>query len=139
VATFVFKNAEVHLGASTGNRITANVVSVTVTQDVETQDETAMGDNSRSYLGGLKTWSVELEVLQDFAAGVLDADITTIMGTSGRFYCRATTGAVGATNPSYSGVVICQSYTPVSGTVGDVAKASISLIGKGDLTRDTST
>jgi len=139
VATFVLKNAEVHLGASTDNRITENVVSVAITHEAETQDETAMGDNSRSSLGGLKSWSVEIEALQDFAAGVMDADINTLVGTSANFYSRPTTAAVGATNPSYSGIVIVTSYGPIGGTVGDAAKVSISCLGKGDLNRDEST
>lgn len=134
MATFILKNCYLELGGTT---FTDHTVSVALTHEGETQDETAMGDNSRSYLGGLKNWSAEIEFLQDFAAGSVDATINALVGTSGAFYCRPTTAAVGATNPSYSGVVIVTSYPPISGTVGDVAKASVSCLGKGDLTRGT--
>jgi len=145
MATFVLKNAFVGLGSSAAWKDhTQFVRSVALTHEAETQDETAMGDNSRSSLGALKSWAVEIELNADFASTDMDEDINTKLGqtptSGGAGYwvtISPTTAVVSATNPRYYGRGLLTSYGPVSGTVGDVATHSLSIMGVGDLNRST--
>jgi len=131
-------------GSSTGaiNNMSSYVRSVALAQEAEAQDETAMGDNSRYSLGGLKSWAMSLEMNQDFAS-TLGPGSTHFFGTlSGStsvwWRVRPTTSAVAATNPEYRGYAMLVSASPVSGTVGDLAITSLEFVGIGDLTRGTS-
>ena len=116
-----------------------HVKSATLTLGVEAQDDTAMGDNTRSAIAGLKTWSLEVEFHQDFAASQVDATLHPLIGAAAfAISVKPTSGAVSATNPNYNGNVILASYVPMSGAVGVLLGATASFQAAGDLTRATS-
>lgn len=145
MATFILKNAYVSLGTTaSANDLTNYVRAVAVTHEAETQDDTCMGDDSRSHLGALKNWSAEIEFNADYSTTTLEKTLSTKLGqtptSSGAGFwleVRPTTVATTATNPEYEGRAMLVSYGPISGTVGDLATHSVSLIGVGDLTRST--
>ena len=116
-----------------------HVKTATLTMGVEAQDDTAMGDNTRSAIAGLKTWSLEVEFHQDFAASQVDATLHPLIGAAAfAISVKPTSGAVSATNPNYNGNVILASYVPMSGAVGVLLGATASFQAAGDLTRATS-
>ena len=112
-----------------------HVGSVTISYSAAIQDKSAMGDTFVTRLAGLKDWSASVEFNQDYAASNVDATIFPIVGTSVTCVFKPTSGAVSATNPSFTGAAFVESYDPISGSVGDVQKAPISLTGNGVLTR----
>ena len=119
--------------------LSGHVKSATLTLGVEAQDDTAMGDNTRSAIAGLKTWSLEVEFQQDFAASQVDATLHPLIGAAAfAISVKPTSGAVSATNPNYNGNVILASYVPMSGAVGVLLGATASFQAAGDLTRATS-
>lgn len=135
MASFVLKNAYVELYGST---MTSYVRSITINYEADTPEDTAMGDDSRSYIGGgLKNWSADIEFNQDFAASGVDATLFSSVGTTGAFLARSTTSAIGSTNPEFSGTCILNSYPPIGGAVGDEATVSATFQGSGDLSRAT--
>lgn len=117
--------------------LSAYVKQVTVKYDAEAKDKTASGDDPREFLGGLKNWTMDLTLNQDYAAGTVDATLFSIVGSTVAVAARATSAAKSATNPSFEGNVILTSYTPLGGSVGEVLEAPITLQGSGTLSRVT--
>lgn len=135
MAEQIFKNAHLTLG---GVDLSDHVRSVTLSYSAEVQDITAMSDDTRNRLGGLKDWSISVEFNQDYAAGKVDATLFSLVGTSVAVVLRPDAGAVGATNPEFTGSAILESYQPVGGAVGDAHVSPVVLQGNGDLARATS-
>ena len=114
-----------------------HVRSVTLSYEAELQDDTTMGDDTRTNLGGLKNWSMDVEFTQDYASGKVDATLWGIIGTAVTVVLKPTSGAVAATNPSYSGSGVIGSYSPIGNSVGDLAVAPVTIAAAGTLTRAT--
>lgn len=134
MAHFVFTNAKVDINAVD---LSDHVKSVALDYKGELQDNTAMGATTRTRLGGLKDWSIEIEFFQDFAAGEIDATLFGLVGTTFTVEVRPVNAARSATNPGYSGTGILESYPPIGGTVGEMAMSSVAIQAAGVLSRLT--
>jgi hypothetical protein len=135
MATFVLKDADVTVNSV---NLSDWCTSVTVKVEVDDQEDTAMGDDYRSRVGGLKDWSIDLDFNADFAANAVDQTLFSLLGTSVAVTVKPTSGTTSATNPQYSGNVLVTEYSPVDGGVGDLATTSVSWPGNGALSRATS-
>lgn len=100
-------------------------------------DSTAMGDNWNKVTGGLKSGTLTLEFLDDFAASEVDATLWPIFGTTVTFIVRPDAGAVSATNPNYTGSVFIQQHS-VGGSLNEMAMKSLTFPTSGTVTRATS-
>jgi hypothetical protein len=98
-------------------------------------DDTAFGDLWHSRLAGLKDFTLDVEFNQDFAAAQTDALLWPLFGTVTTIEIRPTSAARSATNPAYTGSVLIKEYTPIDGSVGDLASASLSWPGASPLLR----
>lgn len=135
MAAFVYKDARLEVNSV---NLSDHVRQVTLQYEADEQDKTAMGDNSKKRLAGLKNWQITVEFNQDFAAANVDATLFSLVGAAAfPIKLRPTTSAISATNPEYQGNAILTSYQPLGGSVGDIAVAPITLMGDGDLTRAT--
>ena len=132
MAKTVLTNAFVSVG---GNNISDHVRTVTINYAAEEVDDTTMGQGTRTNLGGLKTWSIDLEVANDFAASQIDSIMFPLVGTAVAVIFRPTSAVVGPTNPQYSGTGMLSSYNPVGQSVGDLATAPIKIVSAGTLAR----
>lgn len=135
MATFVLTDADVTVNSV---NLSDWVTSVTISVEVDDQEDTAMGDTYRSRVGGLKDWTLDLDFNADFAASAVDQTIWSLLGTSVAVTVKPTSGATAATNPQFSGNVLVTEYSPVDGGVGDLATTSVSWPGNGALSRATS-
>lgn len=135
MAVFVFTDGRVELNAV---NLSTLVRKVTLSPSADAQESTAMGATYRARLGGLKDWSVEVEFNQDFAAAQVDATLFPLLGTTFSVKVRPTTGVISATNPEYQGTGLLTEYTPLDGSVGDLAVSPVTIEGAGTLTRATS-
>lgn len=131
---FVFSNAYFAMDNSTGSVYDASsfVKSLTVNYSKSEVDKTCMLDEGIGRLSGLYDWSMDVEFAQDFADNTLDEVVFNAMNstlTSLTFSFRPTTAVVGATNPTYRGEGWIFAYTPMTGGVGDLGAASISIRG----------
>ena len=88
-------------------------------------------------IGGLKSGTLALEFMDDVAAGEVDSDLWSILGTVVPFTVKLTDAAVGTSNPQYTGNVLVTSHT-LGGAVGDLAVKSLSFPTSGAVTRATS-
>lgn len=100
--------------------------SLTINYEAEMLDDTTFGTTgTRSNRPGLKNWSMDTEFLQDFDAGAVDATLFSLIGAVPfPIEARPTSAAVSATNPSYSGEAVLESYPPLTGEVGALGTVS---------------
>lgn len=127
MATFVFTDASVVINSVD---LSDHVQSVEVTADRESQDDTAMGNTARSSAAGLKATAITVNFLQDFAASEVDATLWTLYdaNTEHTVVIKPASGAVAATNPTYTLTGFISSYTPIGGSVGDQAVAPVTWV-----------
>jgi hypothetical protein len=115
------------------------VAQVGIDYDAAEVDTTTMGAGSLEFLNGLKTWAFDVEFKQDFAAGSVDATLWSLVGGAAvTVEIRPTSAARSATNPGFNGSALVKNYKPLDGSIGDAAKASVTLKGTGALARSTS-
>ncbi len=135
MAVMVLKNAYVSIN---GVNLSDHVSQVNIDYSAETIEKTVMGANSKGKIAGLKDWKVTIEFAQDYDAAKVDATLFPLVGAAAfPVEFRPDAGVVSATNPKFTGNAILASYPPISGSVGELAKAQITLEGDGDLTRAT--
>ncbi len=115
--------------------------SLTLNYEAEMLDDTVMGTTgTRSNRPGLKNWSIDAELLQDYVAGGPDATLFPLVGANPfAIEIRPTSAAASTTNPKYTGNAVLESYPPLSGEVGALGTISATLRSGGGsaLTRAT--
>jgi len=136
MAAIVLTNAKVSYNS---NDISDHVLSVTINYQASIVDNTAMNSNAvMSNLPALKSWSMDIELEQDYAAANLDSIMFALVGTANTVLVNPVNSANSTSNPQYSGSAILESYQPITGKVGDLAKTVLKLTGTGALSRLTS-
>lgn len=103
--------------------------SCTLTYEIDAVEATGFGSN-HSFIGGLQNVTVEVALMQDYATSQTEATIYPLVGTTTTVVIKPTSGAVSATNPSYTvtGTYLA-SHTPVAGGVGELAMTTLSFQG----------
>lgn len=132
MAVFALTDAKVVINSV---NLSSFVTKVTLDVEADELETTAMGAVYRARIGGLKNWSINLEMNQDFGASAPDVSLFSLLGTVVAVTAKSTTAINGATNPEYQGNVLVSHYTPLDGGVGDLAKTSFTWPGTGTLTR----
>lgn len=112
--------------------------SASIEYEAEAIDETAMGDTTRANIGGLKSWSLSADLMQDYASSAVDQTLWSLVGTVVTVKLKATSASNSATNPEYNGSALIQSYGPVGGAVGELHMTRIVAVSAGALSRATS-
>ena len=136
MAAFALTDAFLSIG---GTNISSYIKSVELTLNGETVDVTAMSSTSwRSFVAGLRDWEISVTCNADMAATLLDSIMWPLYQTSQTIILRATSAALGTSNPNYTGSAIVVPGSIVGGSVGDAAETSFTLRGSGALTRATS-
>lgn len=89
-------------------------------------------------IGGLKSGSITLDFHSDFGTGAVSELFQDLVGTIGTVTIIAANGATAApTTPAYTAEVLVNSFTPISGAVGDLATFSVSFPTTGAVTYAT--
>ena len=137
MAQIIITDAKVRIdsSAATYTDISNNVRRVVITYNAETADDTVMGDATRSSKGGLKTWTVDIEMLNDYVTAEIDLEIFAIVGTVGSIAIMPISGTVGANTAEYQGEGLCLGFNPIDVAVGDLAVATVRFTSAGNLTR----
>ena len=135
MATYIFKDGYVSMA---GQDLSDHVKSITLDDGIETQDKTAMGMDSRQMKGGLKTWSITVELHQDFASNEVDDVVDGLTDREAALIVKPNGDTTSSTNPKWTGTGLLTSYNPIGGSVGDLAGASLTFEAASDLTRATS-
>jgi len=135
MATLVLKDAYVMWHSVD---LSDHVRQVTLNYSAEPQDDTAMGDDTRSFAGGLKNWDADIEFYADEATSKVQQLFFADMGSTQTLIVRPVgSTVVGATNPNYTGVGLAVSIPLVAGTVGEMQMAPVHIVSAGTLSRAT--
>jgi hypothetical protein len=103
--------------------------SVTINYEIDSVEATAFGSGGHVFIGGLQNNSIEIALMQDYAASQTEATIYPLVGTTTTVVIKPTSAAVGAANPSYTVTAYLASHTPVAGGVGELAMTTLTLTG----------
>lgn len=100
--------------------LSAYVSQVELNFEVEMQDDTVMGDESRSNAPGLKNATATVTFKNPFAAGGPDATLFPLLGAAPfSVNIRPENDTIAATNPEYQLTMALSRWNPLSGNVGD--------------------
>ncbi|MDX2692960.1 phage tail protein [Streptomyces ipomoeae] len=123
--------------------INANVLNAytrkaELTVEVEEKDVTTYASLGwKEVKGGLKSGELGCEFLQSFAATELDSIMWPLLGQVVPFEVRADQAAVGTSNPKYTGNILINGWSPLTGSVGDEATVSQGFPTSGAVIRAT--
>ena len=120
-----------------GTDFSDSIAALTLDISREQLEITAFGDAARRYIGGLQDSSVTLSFHQDFASGSVDSTVWGNLGGTVAIIVKPTSGAVSATNPSYTFNALVVQSTPFSSNVGDLATMDVTWPVDGAITRGT--
>lgn len=137
MAKFVATNFIITLN---GVDLTSSLHSVTIDESSNEVETTTFGTAStawRTVVGGIVSGSVKLDFYQDYAASSVDATLNSLINTIGTVVVKPAGTTVSATNPSYTATCLINSYTPISGTIGDLSSFSVTWPTTGQITRAT--
>jgi hypothetical protein len=104
-----------------------HVREITINMSAEDLDATAMGATSRAHAVGLRDDRMEVTFLQDYAAAKVDATLSGLVSSSTgvTVVAKPTSGAVSATNPTYTMTALLFDYTPIDATVGEISAPEV--------------
>ena len=119
------------------------LTSVTLSTSVDVVETTGMGSAAaKTRLPGLKDNSVTLEFNQDFAASgpeiTVNAIGSSLLGTVVPIVIKPTSGAVSATNPSYTFNAVVSEWQNLQAAVGELSTISCSWPITGAITKTAS-
>lgn len=138
MAVFAFTDAYVSINAVD---LSDHVKAVRLTYEAEMLDDTTMGKATRTMTPGLLNYTIEVDFLQDFAAGEVDATLFSLVGASAfAVAIRPVNTTIATTNPEFQGNVVLATYPILNNTVGELAVASCTFQPSGaspTLIRDT--
>lgn len=120
-----------------GTDFSSSINSVDLSIESAEVETTAFGTGWTSRIGGLRSASITLDFMQDFAAASIDATLFPLLNTLATVVLVPTSGTVSATNPSYTAICLVNSYQPFASAVGDLATLSVTWPTSGTVTRGT--
>jgi hypothetical protein len=120
-----------------GQNYSANLTQAELAIEADDVETTTFGSTYRTRIGGLKSASVNFQFNQDFGASGLDSVFFPLLGTAATVVIKPAGTAVSATNPSFTFNALVTQYTPITGSVGDLATFSVSWPVSGTVTRAT--
>ena len=102
-----------------------HVTAVTINRSFDELEVTAMGDSGHKFVKGLEASSITIDFLNDTATGEVLQTLQAAWGTNVTVVVKQTSGAVSATNPSYTMTCLVNNTTDVNGAVGDIGMQSV--------------
>lgn len=122
-----------------GNDLSTYTRKAELSVEVEEKDVTTYSSLGwKVLIGGLKSGTLAVEFVDDYAATKLDSILWPLFGTVVAFEVRPDQGVVGTSNPKWTGNVLIKEIAAISGSVGDEASKGMSFPTSGAVTRATS-
>lgn len=136
MAKFIATGTKVTLNGNDFSSSCARAELVINAAEVTTTD---FGSNGwTEVIGGLKSGQVSLDFHSDYGAGAVSRIFQPLVGTIGTVVLIAANGtAASQTTPAYTATVLVNSFTPVSGAVGDLSTFSVTFPTTGEVSYAT--
>jgi hypothetical protein len=90
---------------------------------------------AKTRVAGLADNSISLEFHQDYATGEVEQTIYPLLGTVQSVIVKPNGSSTSAFNPSYTASAVISEWTPLNGTVGELATASVTWPVTGAITK----
>lgn len=115
--------------AVNGVTLSDHTTAVTVTDNRDEKDNTAMGATSKSVTKGLGDATIDITFFQDFAAGKIHATLQPLIAstTPVTVEVRATSAARSATNPATLMSALMFNYNMLDGSIGEMSTIKASF------------
>lgn len=111
---------------------------IEITTEVDEKDVTTFKSLGwKEVQGGLKSGSVAPTFRNDVDPTTLDAAMWALLGNVVPFEVRASQAVRSAANPGYTGSMLVKSWTPITGSPGDVNESSYTWPTSGPVARAT--
>jgi hypothetical protein len=133
MARIVLTNAYISVG---GVDLSDLVASVTLNETFDIVETTAFSSTAaKTRVAGLEDNSITLEFHQDYATGEVEQTIYPLLGTAAAVIVKPNGSSTSAFNPSYTCSAIISEWTPINGSVGELATASVTWPVTGAITK----
>lgn len=135
MAVLAMTSCRVELNAVDMSQYVAAVELTLDGVDLDTTDFASGGWEEK--IMGLRSSSLKVKFNDDFAATTVDDRVYAfwLAGTPVAYKIRPTSAAISATNPSFEGNFLPNSFVAVAGSVGDLATKDLTWPGTGAVTR----
>lgn len=126
MAKIVLKDAYVEVD---GVDLSDHSNHITIESSADEVDLTSFGATAKETGLGIPDATINATFFQDFASGSVDATLWPIhqAGSAVPVVVKPTSGAVSATNPSYTMTAIIPSYNPLDGDVGAASTTQVAF------------
>lgn len=131
----VLTNASVVFGSTD---LSDHIASVTLNSTYDIVETTAFGNTAKTRVAGLADNSVTFEFHQDYATSSVEQTIYPLLGTAVSVVAKPVAGTTTAVNPQYTFSTLVSEWTPLNGSVGELATASVTWPISGAITKATS-
>ena len=106
-----------------GTDLSSYCSRIELSLEAESKDSTTFGSGGwHEELSGIKSGSLALTFKQDVAAAAIDSILWPFFGSVQTMEVRMNNGARAVGNPAYTGSVNVRAYSPITGSVGDIAE-----------------
>ncbi len=123
-----------------GTDMTQWCAKVEINDEFEDKDSTTFASGgAKEVMGGLESGDIGITFKNDYAAAALDATMWALRRSVVTWKARADADAVSTNNPQYSGSILINKWTPIAGSVGDLAEVDVTFPLSGPMARATST
>jgi len=114
------------------------ITSVSLNTTYDIVETTAFGNTAKTRVAGLADNSVTFEFNQDYATSAVEQTIYPLLGTAATVVVKPVAGTTTTINPQYTFSALVSEWTPLNGSVGELATASVSWPISGAITKATS-
>jgi hypothetical protein len=133
MARIVLTNAFISVG---GVDLSDLVASVSLSETFDIVETTAFSSTAaKTRVAGLEDNSITLEFHQDYATNEVEQTIYPLLGTAAAVIVKPNGSSTSAFNPSYTCSAIISEWTPINGSVGELATASVTWPVTGAITK----
>jgi hypothetical protein len=131
----VLTNASVVFGSTD---LSQYITSLSLNSTYDIVETTAFGNTAKTRVAGLADNSVTFEFNQDYATSALEQTIYPLLGTAVSVVAKPVAGTTTTINPQYTFSTLISEWTPLNGSVGELATASVTWPISGAITKATS-
>jgi hypothetical protein len=130
----VLTNASVVFGSTD---LSTYISSITLNSTFDIVETTAFGNTAKTRVAGLADNSVTFEFHQDYATSAVEQTIYPLLGTAVSVVAKPVAGTTTTVNPQYTFSTLVSEWTPLNGSVGELATASVTWPISGAITKAT--
>jgi len=134
MARLVLTNASVVFGSTD---LSTYISSITLNSTFDIVETTAFGNTAKTRVAGLADNSVTFEFHQDYATSAVEQTIYPLLGTAVSVVAKPVAGTTTTVNPQYAFSALVSEWTPLNGSVGELATASVTWPISGAITKTT--